>query len=508
MKKMKRAVVLLLAAAMAGSALAGCGGGGASESSKTPASTPESSAAAPSGEVVTLKVWGFVDGQPKTEDVNEVAEAVSKITRDKIGAEVELTRSNDPQKLNLALTAGEKWDLTCYHGYPGGLASLVANGLATPLDDLLTNYGKDIPSVVSETEMKADRFNGVLYALPNQKDNAAGTAFAMRRDVLSEIGVDESTIKDWNDIHEVLQKVKEARPDLYPMVSSWGGGGMSTPIAKDDLGNSLGVLDLSADPKSTTVVNYFATDAYREFCERMYQWNQEGLIMPDITSATEFNLLGTVGFSILTGTKPGKHQECINAYGVDCALIELVAPYRCNGNIQGSSFIIPTTSEHPEQAMALWNLMYTDAEVSNLFINGIEGKHWVYTDDTKTFITVPEGVDTTASPYPSQEWAWPNQRITPPYAGNDADVWQQMQKFCDEALPSPALGFSYDNSNVLNEETACQNVVSKYDLGLRWGILNPTETIPQFISELEAAGINTIITDKQAQIDEWLKAIS
>ena len=35
--------------------------------------------------------------------------------------------------------------------------------------------------------------------------------------------------------------------------------------------------------------------------------------------------------------------------------------------------------------MELWNLMYTDPEVSKLFINGIEGKHW----------------------------AWPNQQFTP-----------------------------------------------------------------------------------------------
>ncbi len=57
--------------------------------------------------------------------------------------------------------------------------------------------------------------------------------------------------------------------------------------------------------------------------------------------------------------------------------------------------------------------MYTDADVSTLFVDGIEGKHWVWTDDTHTFVTTPEGVETSASGYPVCDWAMPNQQIDP-----------------------------------------------------------------------------------------------
>ena len=73
--------------------------------------------------------------------------------------------------------------------------------------------------------------------------------------------------------------------------------------------------------------------------------------------------------------------------------------------------------------MELWNLMYTDADVSTLFVDGIEGKHWVWTDDTHTFVTTPEGVETSASGYPVCDWAMPNQQITPVWEGNPADLW-------------------------------------------------------------------------------------
>ena len=34
--------------------------------------------------------------------------------------------------------------------------------------------------------------------------------------------------------------------------------------------------------------------------------------------------------------------------------------------------------------------------------------------------------------------------------------------------------------------------------------MNPDEAIPQFVADLESAGINEIITEKQAQLDEYL----
>ena len=59
---------------------------------------------------------------------------------------------------------------------------------------------------------------------------------------------------------------------------------------------------------------------------------------------------------------------------------------------------------------------------------------------------------------------------------------------------------------MLNEITACQNVKSKYANGLELGALDPNEALPKFIDELKAAGIDTIVKEKQAQLDAWLAA--
>lgn len=57
-------------------------------------------------DVVKLKIWVF--GEGSTEECEKVSEALSEITREKIGAEVEIYQTIDTEKLNLAMTSGRK----------------------------------------------------------------------------------------------------------------------------------------------------------------------------------------------------------------------------------------------------------------------------------------------------------------------------------------------------------------------------------------------------------------
>ena len=41
-----------------------------------------------------------------------------------------------------------------------------------------------------------------------------------------------------------------------------------------------------------------------------------------------------------------------------------------------------------------------------------------------------------------------------------------------------------------NQITACNNVVSQYDTALRWGNLNPDETLEKFNADLELSLIH------------------
>lgn len=508
-KTWKKIVASLLAAMLLTASFAACGGddpvqaeNGSSGENTSNAGAEAGDTAQDDGELVHMVVWS--NGDANTEDCEEVSAAITEITSEKIGVEVEVMRGLDAEKMNLALTSGEQVDLMNFSSYTGGIFALVSAGMATPLDDLVEEYGQETLALIPAEDLECGKIDGVLYSIPSLKDTARAAGFAMRMDILDELGIDPATIETYDDVHDVLVKVHEAYPDMYPLVPSWGGGGMQEIIPFDNLGDKLGVLE-DCNSDSTTVVNLYETDSYRELCERMYQWNQEGLIMPDATTTTENNLLSTVGFCDYENIKPGKALEMQKSYGKEFALIQITDPYKYTEITGGSSFFIPSSSERPDKAMQLWNLMFTDPEISNLFVNGLEGKHWVYTDDTHTFITTPEGMDSTASGYSCVDWSWPNPRITPVWEGGDADLWDQYQTFTEGAVASPALGFQWDSTPVMNQVTACNNVVSKYDTALRWGVLDPAESLPEFIEALKSAGIDDIVAEKQAQLDQWLE---
>ena len=62
-------------------------------------------------DVETLRVWVF--GEGSTAECEAVSKALSEITREKIGVNVEIVETIDTEKLNLAMTSGEKLDLVC-----------------------------------------------------------------------------------------------------------------------------------------------------------------------------------------------------------------------------------------------------------------------------------------------------------------------------------------------------------------------------------------------------------
>ncbi len=508
MKKLFKSVAAVSLSCFMMTGLAACGGtaapapaGGTETAGGT--SSEASADTAKSGDYVKLVLWG--NGSADTEDCNEVAEAVSQITREKIGVEIELVRGQDAEQISLALTSGEPIDLLCYNNISGQLATVIRNNWYYPLDELVEKYGQGALEVINPYDLDACRSNGVLVALPNQKDTSRAAGFAMRKDICDELGITVPEFGTYDEMHDILVKVHEAHPELYPLVPTWAQGGMQTTMPVDPLGDNLGVLENALDSETTTVVDLYETDTYKNFVEMMYQWNQEGLIMPDATTTTENNLLSAAGFAMFENWKPGKELEVYKGNGHEVYFMKIHGPIKHTAIPNGNSWIIPYCSKHPEEAMKMWNLMYTDPEVSNLLINGIEGKHWVYTDDTHKMITTPEGVDPNASGYSSMDWAWPNQQITPVWQGaEDPDLWTKLNEFNNSGVPSPAMGFSWDSSNVLNEVTACNNVVSSYNNALLWGSIDPAENLPKFIEELKAAGIDTILAAKQAALDEFL----
>ena len=49
------------------------------------------------------------------------------------------------------------------------------------------------------------------------------------------------------------------------------------------------------------------------------------------------------------------------------------------------------------------------------------------------------------------------------------------------------------------------NVVSEYSSSIDCGAADPTTAIPEFNEKLYAAGLQTVMDEKQKQLNEWLE---
>lgn len=496
--KLKKLTALLCTFALSCTMLAGCGGS-TGESSAQGSKTEDSAGSTgeeSSDEIVTLRVWGF--GDAKSDELEKVSAAISEITREKIGVEVDLYRTTDTQKLTLALNSGEKLDLACMQAVD--IQSNVDAGNLLPIEDLYEEYAVNAKSVINQDMLDAGYIGGEhIYLLPAVRNGAQAVGFSMRKEIAEELKIDMDKSYTLEEMHDVLVKVNEAHPELSTLVPSWSQGGMCQPFRGEWIYGELVVLD---DFKNgdVTFKCLYDTDWYKEFIDAMYEWNQEGLVMADALTTTDNNPIATIGAVVFNDVRPGKDLEDVTAHGQEVVSAAIGKPYSTTLFVRGM-WVIPAGCENPEKTMQLYDLMLTDPEISQLFVNGIEGDHYVYTDDSKTFISLPEGV--TDSGYTSIDWIWPNSRITTLWEGQDADLNEQKEAFFKEAEASPCMGFAFSAENVMNEITACQNVAAKYVDSLKWGVVDPKEAYPKFMDELETAGIRTIVEDAQKQYEEW-----
>lgn len=175
-----------------------------------------------------------------------------KSPREKINAEVEITRigfGTYATQLNLALSAQE--DLDLFNAMTSNVVTLANSGQIMPLTELLNTCGQETLAAIPEADWKAMSVGDEIYALPTNCDKGYQLGFNMRKDIVDELGISIEDIKDFDDLHDMLVKVKAAYPDMYPVVpdgqSMWNYQYYDT--LGEQYGASFGVLDLSVDPQ-------------------------------------------------------------------------------------------------------------------------------------------------------------------------------------------------------------------------------------------------------------------
>lgn len=506
---MKRKLLCLVLSCAMVLSLAACGnsnkssGSGSADSNENVA---ESDGNTTTGEVTEIVMAiPIMSGTPR--DMDAVVAAINEISAKEIGVTINLLGISVGEfetQLNLMLSGTDELDVVPVFDYL--FSNFASSGKLYEMDELLGEYGTGIVEAVGEQYLPVGQVNGIQYGIKPVGASYLAYGIMMRKDLVDKYDIDLEVVHSIADFEDALAIIKENEPDIIPMVPQ-------TQKSKiigytglfDSMSDSYGVL--LRKENSTDIVNLYEQDVYSEFTSLMYDWVNKGYMLEDAATSTESGAeLVKAGraFSYLGSSR--SENEDLLANGYEMTYVELEGAYATTATAQTIQWTLARNAESrgtTEAAMKFLNLMYTNADVANLFCWGIEGEHYEVKEDGHA--SYPDGVTSENTGYGlGMGWVLGNESLAYVWEGDALDKWEKIAELNDSAEISPAMGFVFDSSAVKTQYASVNGVAEKYTIGLENGSLDPSVNLDKFNQELKDAGIDEVIAEKQKQLDEFL----
>lgn len=501
----KRIIATVLAGLMSISMLAGCGSGetkatdntasGQQESTgetKPEESKAEGSEAADNGETVTVKWCVFGD---KARDHDMVMEDLNKKLKEKINVELDLEvipQGEFADKMKLASTAGEDFDLVFTSNWLNKFDENMSRDAFMPLDDLIDQYGQEMKDAIPEWLMDVAKVDGQLYAIPNQQIIARQLGVVIQKEYAEKYGFDLTSLSDISDLYPFLDEIVKNEPEMFPIDKR---ADSIMEKTYEGLANDMVFIDKN-DPEATLVP---VTVAMEEQLRTDNEWYQKGYIRKDIATVTDnsADVKANRYVCSMSSFKPGWDAEFTQRQGVDYIAVPIEGAYvKAISGIETMT-AVNVNSKNPEAAIKLLNLVYTDKEIFNELIFGMEGVHYNMIDETHA-----ESVADSNYNYSAYAWRMGNQFNAYYLPGQEDGLWEATDKLNNEAQVSVLRGFTFNPENVQAELAQLAAVVKEFDRG-QFTATDIDKYIADRNEKLEQAGLSTVMDEVQKQIDAW-----
>lgn len=509
---MKKVLALLLALVMV-FALCACGSSDSEQAGTQAASTGDKAdtTAASSSEPYHVKLeMATLMTVPNLEATQNVEDEVNKYLKETLGItdfdlDLSIISISDYfTTIPMELAANQGPDLVMLFET---MPTFVDNGYIIPLDPYLDNELKPTVELLGNI-MNNGKLNGSVYMIPRYFGTVLDWKFIYNADMV-EGKYDMSKVNSIADLDDCLAALKEAYPDEHFLVYC---NQFPDIMAFDADVCRIGTYAATVG-ESTQLMSYYETDAFKNAIAKAYEYRQLGYCDPEGSANTLLHDAVVMSGSS-KGVIMGHSADCesigdmfdqMNTYGANFEAVTI-----CKNDLYTDALGvgISYTSKNPTAAAKFINLLYTDEFIWETLIYGKEGQDYVWNED-HTACDYPEGLDANTIPYNcmySCGLIGNGFQGLPFVNSNSGSSYVYGKQLMDEAWAPPLYGFTPSNANILNEIAAVSNVVDQYYDVLTYGDVDPDEFYPQFISALQAAGIDKIIAEYQTQADAWIAA--
>ncbi len=435
-------------------------------------------------------------------DVASVEAALNEYLKDKINATVKmicLPSAQYTSKLSTMINTGEYFDMAFVARWALDYVGNSRKGAFFDLTDYTNTYLKDISGEIGDDLLRYSYVDGRLYALPVYKEMAQQYGWVYRKDIADKYDIDMSQYKTFEDLKPVLEKIKANEPDMkYPIDWAYGSG---DPVSLVRTTNNI-FIDGSYDNKP---VNKYATPEYKQACETAREFYNEGLVRPDVLTATDQLARMEEGktFVMLQPIKPGKVEELFGDSKYEFAQVGIEEPIIDYLAGTGSMTAVSSTSKNPARVMRFINLLNSDPYVKNLVVYGVEGKHYKKIDDKTVEPIEKSGYDMYAN-----SWTLGNVFLDYLTTKDDPEKYEKLRAFNEEAKDYPVN--AYLPSEITDPakkqiNTEISNTISNYEKQLALGAVDVEPTLNEFLETLEKVGYAERLKDLDEDYANFLK---
>ena len=505
MGKTKKMRVLCIATMvfLLGSSLAGCKGAAVTSSAPSSSVTSE----------VKLEPVTIVQYLPLPElpDLQLVVDEINKTLKDKINATLvikAIDRGSYAQKMSVITASREDFDICFTAPWLNNYYTNVNNGALLALDNLITKYAPNAYKAIPQKYWDAAKVNGKLYGFLNYQIYARTDAALVLKDIAAKYKFDTKSVKKWADFEPLLKAVHENEKDMLTMsisgsqpLSFWTekSMGLQQIISYDCPGA------IKMDDTSTTVINQWETQEFKDYFTMMRDWYTKGYFLKDIATAdvSSYTNQGKCAIVIEGTYKPGGAAQMaagMSKKAEDYDEIIMSKTYATTSGIIATMQGISQTSKNPERALMYLEIVNTNKDIYNLLCFGIKDKDYKVDADGYAESIPNGGYDL------GMDWALGNQFNALLRVGTPKTAWEDTIKINEKSEVSPITGFSFDPTPVSTEIAQCQAVSKEYIPILATGVSDPVTKLPEFLDKIKKAGGDKIIAEIQKQINAWKKA--
>ena len=442
------------------------------------------------------------------------------------------------EKFSQVLASGEGVDLA-WTGWLINKPQNIADGNLMPLDDLLAEYGQGIVDILGENvvEIHRNADDGKLYYLPSWQGLVGDRRGWLVVTEIAELAGDtwiedtEAALNKWRNNYsegtEAFQAVLDQATKYLAAAKEAGklGAGINTGRVfgwsmyngtRSNPGVGGSEIGIPFEDNTFTVIDGVASEHYKLYAKTMADWYKEGYIRSDIMS---------VDTSTLTTPKNGEITDTTYVFSCDPYLTEAdqeaaiadagmdmtYLPIEENAYLilgGDTSYAIPYCADEPERAMMVLNAIYSQPDLYNTLIYGIEGEDYTKNADG-TITTSYVGASPTADDsYGIQRWIIGSCKNALINNGTDPNYYADLEALEATAQVNPFLNFTFDRTNVEGICASILNVYYEYGPQIDNGVAgdNWEELYNNYMAARKDAGIEELVTEFQNQLNAYIEA--